>query len=618
MNEFLSQLYWRESLWLLLALFPLFIMAWKRLHYNLSLKQYADVDLLPWITLPLAQRKTHWKNIQQFSIWILLAFSAAGPRLLISAPDENSPPQSAAIIIVDHSRSMQANDVFPNRQAIADRMVEQWTQANKNQSNYQQKNNLELGLVIFSGASHIMLPATFDMNALHESALLLSKIQLPTHGSAITESLLQSQLLLKNISGERTIILLTDGDIAKNEFIQLKNTINELQQDNITLHILGVGLPSPVALTDTAGHWLKFNNKAVQTRLKENELRQLSKNIIYARLNPDTHNKLSNVWQPARIKISEKNQNKASWNELFYWPLLAAILLMFLNQLSLEKLKKIQSLTVLFLSFILLLPILPINEVHANNMQTSSETLNQAYQAWKNQNYTHAAELYSQAEGYMARMGEGASCFRTQQIECAITSFSRAAWEAENDTQRGQAAFNLANSFFKQGDFKSAILLYKDALRYQPEQKNYKKNLDFTIEVQQNIERYLRLLANRDNNLQEGLGDIESVINFNNDRVSTMDINSSRKSKDVVSILSKPGNLTEQQLATYLLRQQNFVKLSVTSKSNPQQKHDWSRFSNDNPAAANKIAFWQRLFELEEGIPAHPQTPKVIQGVRPW
>jgi Ca-activated chloride channel family protein len=510
---------------------------------------------------------------------------------------------------------MQANDVFPSRQAIADRMIEQWAQANNNQSKNQQKNNLKLGLVIFSGASHIMLPATFDTNALHESALLLSKIQLPTHGSAITEALLQSQLLLKNISGERTIILLTDGDITEHEFIQLKKTIGKLQQNNIELHILGVGLPSPVALTDTAGHWLKFNNKAVQTRLKENELRQLSNNIIYARLNPSTHNQLSNVWRPVRIKISEKNQHKASWNELFYWPLLAAILLMFLNQFSLEKLKKVQALTVLFISLIL---ILPTNEVHADNRQTSSETLKQAYRAWENQDYIHAAKLYSKTEGYIARMGEGASCFRIQQIECAITSFSRAAWEAESDTQRGRAAFNLANSFFKQGDFKSAIQLYKDALRYQPEQPNYKNNLNFTTEVQQNIERYLRLLANRDNNLQEGLGNIESVINFNNDRASTMDINSSRKSKDVASILSKPGILTAQQLATYLLRQQNFVKLSATSKASQQQKHDWSRFSNDNPTAANKIEFWQRLFELEEGIPAHPQTPKTIQGVRPW
>ncbi len=611
MNYFLTQLYWRESLWLLLAFLPLFIMAWKSLHHNLSLKQYADVDLLPWITLPHAQRKTHWKNIQQFIIWVLLAISAAGPRLLISAPEKILPPQSAAIIIVDHSRSMQANDVYPSRQAIADKMIEQWTQANENQK----LKNIKLGLVIFSGASHIMLPATFDINALHESALLLNEIQLPTHGSAITEALLQSQLLLKDVSGERTIILLTDGDITKHEFIRLKNIINKLQKDNITLHILGIGLPSPVALTDTAGHWLKFNNKAVQTRLKENELRQLSNDIIYARLNPDTHNQLSNVWQPARIKISEKNQNKASWNELFYWPLLAAILLIFLKQFSLEKLKKVQALTVIFISLIL---ILPTNEVHADNMQTSSDVLIQAYQAWEKQDYTQAAKLYSKTKGYMARMGEGASCFRIQQIECAITSFSHAAWEAETDTQRGQAAFNLANSFFKQGDFKSAIQLYKDALRYQPEQANYKNNLEFTIEVQQNIERYLRLLANRDSNLQEGLGNIESVINFNNDRVSTMDISSSRRSKDLASILSKPGNLTEQQLTTYLLRQQNFLKLSATSKASQQQKNDWSRFSNDNPTAANKIQFWQRLFELEEGIPAHPQTPKTIQGVRPW
>jgi len=76
--------------------------------------------------------------------------------------------------------------------------------------------------------------------------------------------------------------------------------------------------------------------------------------------------------------------------------------------------------------------------------------------------------------------------------------------------------------------------------------------------------------------------------------------------------------LTEQQLAEYMQRSQNFARLSGNQNNRRQRQHDWSRFSNENPVAARRVEYWQRLFELEEGVPAHPDTPKVLPGVRPW
>ncbi len=619
MNEIFAQLYWREPLWMLLAAFPLMLIAWKTTQQKHSLQQYADAELLPWVIVPCQQKNLRWQNLWKFLIWLLFAIAAAGPRLLTSLPNELL-PQGAAIIVVDHSRSMLANDMFPSRLQLANNMVTQWSQ---------QQNNLKLGLVIFAGASHIVLPATTDKHTLHETAQLLNQIQLPTYGSAFTESLIQAKHLLKNISGERTIIMLTDGDILDDEFIELKNLVIELQQEKISLRILGVGSPAAIALSDTTGHWLQYNGKAAVTRLKEAELQLLAENdnIYYERLKPDIHNQLSNVWQPEDVRLAAQDQHRAIWKELYSWPLLAAMLIIILKQIPMPN-RHIPPQLLLFFMAITLLLMIKAQTVYATTQNTNShvsthsknksEILKQAYHFWQKNNYASATKLYAQVEGYEARMGEGASCFRDQQIDCAITSFSRAAWEANNDVQRGRAAFNLANSFFKQGDFKSAIILYKDALSYQPQQSSYKYNLKFSIEVQHNIERHLRLLARRNARLQNGDGEKESSIDFEDERISTMDDISSGKPGAKSIDVGKSINLSDEQLALYMQRSQLFAQLSTTSIKTVQQQHDWSRFSNDDPVAANKIEFWQRLFELEENIPAHPTSPKIIKGVRPW
>jgi len=212
-------------------------------------------------------------------------------------------------------------------------------------------------------------------------------------------------------------------------------------------------------------------------------------------------------------------------------------------------------------------------------------------------------------------MGEGASCFRDAQIECAIAAFGRAAWEATTDVQRGQAAYNLGNSFFRQGDFRSAITLYEDALRYQPQQTTYQNNLAFSKEVQRNIELRLQQEAISQKRAQQKSGWRE--IDIDSERISDMNVTPGDK-REEEQIQSIGINLTDEQMAFYMQRSQSFARVSSGRARSARRQHDWAWFSNENPAAARKVEYWQRLFELEEGIPAHPDTPEILLGVQPW
>jgi len=598
MNTFFEQLYWREPLWMLLVLFPLLLMFWRQLQQRHSLRRYADAALLPWLVVPDVQKRNRWLLVSQFLIWLLFALAAAGPRLLLSAPQDLLPPPGAAVIVIDHSRSMLASDVFPSRLQQAQDVVRQWVQEN---------NKLKFGLVIFSGASHIVLPATSDKQVLQDTVFLLNEIQLPTHGSAIVQSLQQAKSFLREQAGSRAIIMLTDGDVSPEKYKQLAQFAEQLPQENITLHLLGVGTPSPIALADDSGRWLQYDGETVVTRLQEAELQTLATNagVFYSRLNPDVHNKMRNVWQPAPARIATQDFDEVLWQELFPWFLIPALLLLFANHLSIPRL----------LSPAVAIVVI-VGAVQPSPAQAGeTEALQQAYTNWQNKNYSAAAKAYARVDGYQARMGEGASCFRDRQLQCAITAFSRAAWEAVTDEQRGRAAFNLGNSFFRQGDFKSAITLYKDALRYQPKQAAYKNNLAFSEEVQRNIEFRLRQEAESQKAALRRSG--ESAVVIDNDRVSEM----SRVLGDEIKN-ELPGAqglvFSEEQLAYYMQRSQNFARLSSKKNKRRQRQHDWSRFSNENPVAARRVEYWQRLFELEEDIPAHPDTPKILPGVKPW
>lgn len=601
----MNELYWREPLWLLLSLLPLVLMGWRILRQRNSLQRYADAALMPWVVVAHQASDQQWKNywalISPFIIWALLAMTAAGPRLLISAPNELLPPTGAAVIIVDHSRSMQASDLYPNRLRHAHDAVSEWSK---------ESHAIKLGLIIFAGGVHVALPPTADRLALMQSVGILDEIQLPTHGSALPEALEKAQQLLNNETGSRAVIVLTDGDLSDDVLARLNTTAAALQKEKTTLHLLGIGTPSPIALTDRENRWLMQDGQAVTTRLNEAALLALAENTgtHYQRLDLSRHHKLLNIWQPAVSRIASKHRDKVLWQELFPWFLIPALLLIIINHLRLPMMAL--PLTCLFVL------------AGAGQPQTSyasgNNNLLRAHQAWQKNDFKKAAVLYAAIDGYAARMGEGASCFRDSDIDCAISAFSRAAWQAATDEQRGQAAYNLGNSYFRQGNFQSAIILYRDALQHQPQQALYRNNLDFSKEVQQQIElrRRQETASQRPGNTGRGWRTLripDGTLLNNNVSVVLDDPEDNKPTPDHIQT-----RLTEDQLAEYMQRSQTFASLSGTGGKGYQRQHDWSRFENEDPAAARHVEFWQKLFELEEDVLIHPDTPKTLPGIAPW
>ncbi len=600
MTTLFAQLYWREPLWLLLALVPWLLIIWQKFKQRVLLNQYADPQLHPWIIVSPNNTRQRLPIFLQLLIWLLLALSAAGPRLLKMTPDHVLPPQASAVIILDHSRSMLTDDVYPNRLQQASEIVKQWLQ---------EPQKHRLGVIIFAGASHVVMPPNNDPFIFQQTAQLLNNIRLPTHGSVLLSALNQAVEQLNEASGSRAILVLTDGDFSNADLPALREMGVHLNKEKIELHLLGVGKATKTAIKDGKGGWLLQNDQAVTTHLNELVLRSLAESSggSYYRLDLKTHQKLKNIWNPKAAKIEHQYLDQVLWKELFMWFLFPALSLILMTHLRFSRIA---------------IPALMIVTIGVLGQPVTSmadtQELKKAYAAWQENDFQRAATLYSKAGGYEARMGQGASCFRNQQVVCAINAFSRAAWLAINDQQRGEAAFNLGNSYFKLGDFTSAITLFEDALTYQPEQTKYQQNLNFSEEVQQQIELRLKQEAASASRRAAGAG--VRGINVENNTVVTPNMRLTLDNNLTDTSLARANaiNLSESQLAEFMQRSQMFASASNAQGEARQVQHDWQRFSNEDPIVARQLDFWQRLFEMEEGILTHPETPKLLPGVQPW
>jgi len=101
----------------------------------------------------------------------------------------------------------------------------------------------------------------------------------------------------------------------------------------------------------------------------------------------------------------------------------------------------------------------------------------QAYDNFQDENYQYAKILYSNAEGFSARMGEGNSAYRLNDFKPAITQYTLALLKAKDDIEKYKSLFNLANSYYKDDQFIKAIETYKYLLIYTPESEEAQGNL---------------------------------------------------------------------------------------------------------------------------------------------
>ena len=314
-----------ELLWLLVTV-PVFIAAyvWYTLRKRRQLEEFGDKELVEAL-MPNASRVR--PNVK-FSILmvalVLLIIAAARPQW---GQNEHTEKRQGieAIIALDISNSMLAEDVAPNRLDRAKQMLSKLIDKMVDD---------KVGLVVFAGDAFVQLPITCDYVS---AKMFLNSIKpelIKTQGTAIGQALSTSiRCFGEQSEANRAIILITDGENHEDDAVAVATRAKEM---GIKVLVVGIGKPegAPIPMPGTNNFRKDREGNVVVSRLNEDMCREIAKagDGIYVRCdNTNTATKAIQKELDTLATQDIETQVFTDYNEQFQSFALFALLLLVID-----------------------------------------------------------------------------------------------------------------------------------------------------------------------------------------------------------------------------------------------------------------------------------------------
>lgn len=307
--------------WLLLvpAFFALIWWHQRTLNRGGVWNRLIDSALLPFVVNESAQRGLRTRGG-------LLALATSLALLALAGPTWERVPvpvfrsESALVIVLDLSASMNAADVLPSRLALAKFKIADLLKLRKSG---------QTALVVFAAQSFVVTPLTDDTTTLLGQLQGLDTSIMPSQGSEPASALEQAAALLVQagiVSGH--VLLITDGADAD----ALARAHVVLGDRNYSLSVLGVGTAEGAPIPDRSGGFAKRpDGEIILSTLMTAQLAELARmgDGLYLDLAPDDA-------EVRRLEIFLERQldNRAQelddlaasqWREFGPWLLLALL-----------------------------------------------------------------------------------------------------------------------------------------------------------------------------------------------------------------------------------------------------------------------------------------------------
>lgn len=314
-----------EVLWLGVTI-PVFIAAylWYTGRKRKQLEEFGAPELMEAL-MPNASRV---RPAVKFSILMvalaLLIFAAARPQYGQSEHTEKR-QGIEAIVALDISNSMLAEDVAPNRLDRAKQMLSKLMDNMVND---------KVGLVVFAGEAFVQLPITCDYVS---AKMFLNSIKpelIKTQGTAIGSALSTSiRCFGEQSETSRAIILITDGENHEDDAVAVAQKAKEM---GIQVLVVGIGKPegSPIPLPGTNNFIKDRQGNVVVSKLNEEMCREIAQagGGIYVRC--DNSNTATKAIQKELNKLATQEietQVFTDYNEQFQSFALLALLLLVID-----------------------------------------------------------------------------------------------------------------------------------------------------------------------------------------------------------------------------------------------------------------------------------------------
>lgn len=264
-------------LWLL-VLVPVFVVAY--VLYARRKRRRLEAFGDPQLVAELMPNASRVRPTVKFSLlmvaFTLLCFAAARPQY--GQREQTVKRQGIeAVIALDISNSMMAEDVVPNRLERAKQMLSKMIDRMVDD---------KVGLVVFAGEAFTQLPITCDYVS---AKMFLSNIDpslIKTQGTAIGDALSTSIRAFgaEQSEANRAIVLITDGENHEDDAVAVAMRAKEA---GIKILVVGIGKPegAPIPIPGTNDFRKDRQGNVVVSRLNEDMCREIAKagNGIYVR-----------------------------------------------------------------------------------------------------------------------------------------------------------------------------------------------------------------------------------------------------------------------------------------------------------------------------------------------
>jgi len=307
--------------WGLLALIPVAIWLWRSAAKAARgpIHRYADPHLLPHLTGTRELKTTErWGRFLRWSaLWALLILAMAGPRwdyedVRLFHPGNN------LLILLDISRSMQVDDVAPNRLARARQEIQDLIMQNR---------QVRLGLIAFDSVPHVISPITEDTYTILNDLPALSTDLGRLQGSRLDAALDRAEGLLGSLPKDsaRSILLISDGDFDEPDLV---SRVEKLAAQGIRLQVLGVGTEEGARVPAQQGGWiLDRSGQPIRSALNAKLLEELARagqgDYQLADYRDDDTREILEAAAVTRLPPEAGDERTRIWNERFYLPVLA-------------------------------------------------------------------------------------------------------------------------------------------------------------------------------------------------------------------------------------------------------------------------------------------------------
>ncbi|HEY5674754.1 MAG TPA: VWA domain-containing protein [Malonomonas sp.] len=252
--------------WWLLAL-PLLVLLWLRLQRSATRSNWesiCDPHLLPFIIGNSSGRRERFRSIALAGGIILTVIALAGPTWQ-RLPQPVFRQQSALVILLDLSRSMDCTDISPSRLSRARYKITDILR---------KRNEGQTALVVFAGAAFTVTPLTTDNNTI---AALLNSLQtdiMPSQGSRVDLAIEKGQQLISQAGLHRgELLLIGDGIDGPRSLAAAK----KLAASGLRLSVLGIGTPEAAPIATGSGFLQDAEGAIVIPKMDAGQLRDLAR-----------------------------------------------------------------------------------------------------------------------------------------------------------------------------------------------------------------------------------------------------------------------------------------------------------------------------------------------------